>query len=182
MATRFDPLRRCPVCRYDLKGLPANHNCPECGFTYDDTMQIWWVPVLRGWVLFVAWVAAFTVLNLRFTGFFQNGLGLSRAETAAALSVVSAVVPFAGLFFPRGFVAAGREGLSYRFPWRPVRFIPWDVLRVGRRLRIVYRVHKGVGIPLRLPTGGLPGKRRRAIHGRISDRRDQAVEHQDSSV
>ncbi len=160
MATHFDPLRRCPVCRYDLQGLPANHNCPECGFTYDDTMQIWWVPVIPGWMFLVAGITVFVVLELRFSGFFQNRLGLSKTEAAAAMTVLSGVVLFAGMSFPRGFVAAGNEGLTYRFPWRSVRFIPWDHLRVGPRLRIVYRVHKGVGIPVRLPTVGLPRKRR----------------------
>lgn len=25
----------CPLCDYDLTGLPAEHTCPECGFKYD---------------------------------------------------------------------------------------------------------------------------------------------------
>ncbi|HEV2295476.1 MAG TPA: hypothetical protein VGR35_16625 [Tepidisphaeraceae bacterium] len=25
----------CPVCEYDLQGLPLVHRCPECGFAYD---------------------------------------------------------------------------------------------------------------------------------------------------
>ena len=35
------PLKRCPVCRYDLRGLPTEHRCPECGMAYDSTMRIW---------------------------------------------------------------------------------------------------------------------------------------------
>lgn len=27
---------RCPVCGYDLHGLPADHRCPECGFAYTE--------------------------------------------------------------------------------------------------------------------------------------------------
>ena len=26
----------CPLCDYDLKGLPTEHKCPECGYEYDD--------------------------------------------------------------------------------------------------------------------------------------------------
>ena len=28
-------MTRCPECNYDLRGLPADYACPECGFTYD---------------------------------------------------------------------------------------------------------------------------------------------------
>ncbi len=31
-------LKRCPECNYDLIGLPYAHNCPECGFEYDENM------------------------------------------------------------------------------------------------------------------------------------------------
>lgn len=28
-------IKVCPACRYWLRGLPATHTCPECGFRYD---------------------------------------------------------------------------------------------------------------------------------------------------
>jgi len=31
----------CPRCTYDLSGLPADYQCPECGFTYDEYTMIW---------------------------------------------------------------------------------------------------------------------------------------------
>jgi hypothetical protein len=31
----------CPVCHYSLRGLPASHRCPECGFEYDEHTRIW---------------------------------------------------------------------------------------------------------------------------------------------
>lgn len=37
-------LGRCPQCDYSLRGLPRRHQCPECGFTYDESMF-----VLYGW-------------------------------------------------------------------------------------------------------------------------------------
>lgn len=38
-----EPITKCPVCRYDLTGLPKNHTCPECGFEYDESMRIWYM-------------------------------------------------------------------------------------------------------------------------------------------
>ncbi len=35
------PLTRCPQCKYSLKGLPADHRCPECGFEYDAETAMW---------------------------------------------------------------------------------------------------------------------------------------------
>lgn len=29
-------LDSCPLCEYDLRGLPSPHTCPECGFEYDE--------------------------------------------------------------------------------------------------------------------------------------------------
>lgn len=37
-------LERCPMCKYDLAGLPARHACPECGFAYDADTWIHEVP------------------------------------------------------------------------------------------------------------------------------------------
>jgi len=33
-------LTHCPQCGYDLAGLPRRHNCPECGFAYDESMFV----------------------------------------------------------------------------------------------------------------------------------------------
>jgi hypothetical protein len=38
---RTHPPAKCPRCRYDLNGLPSPHHCPECGFAYDDHLEIW---------------------------------------------------------------------------------------------------------------------------------------------
>jgi hypothetical protein len=38
---RSRPLSHCPICLYDLAGLPNNHKCPECGFAYDESMRVW---------------------------------------------------------------------------------------------------------------------------------------------
>jgi len=42
MSMSGEPISKCPVCRYDLTGLPKNHTCPECGFALHESMLIWW--------------------------------------------------------------------------------------------------------------------------------------------
>ena len=49
-------LTACPRCSYSLKGLPRDHQCPECGFPYDDS-TIAVRQNRRGW-------KAFLVLNV----------------------------------------------------------------------------------------------------------------------
>ena len=33
-------LARCPICGYSLCGLPDRYRCPECGFDYDQRMEV----------------------------------------------------------------------------------------------------------------------------------------------
>ncbi len=35
-------LTHCPICNYNLHGLPQCHTCPECGFEYDGRMVVVW--------------------------------------------------------------------------------------------------------------------------------------------
>lgn len=99
-----------------------------------------------------------------------NWFGRSDRETSAALALISASVPLAGLLVSRGFVAAGPAGLTYRFPFRPTRSLSWDQIRINEKTLRISRVRGGISFPLRLPTVGLPRKRRRAIHVEIREK------------
>ncbi len=33
-------LTHCPICKYDLTGLPDQHRCPECGYDYDRDSEV----------------------------------------------------------------------------------------------------------------------------------------------
>jgi hypothetical protein len=39
---RGDRPPKCPVCDYDLRGLPCPHRCPECGNAYDERTRVWY--------------------------------------------------------------------------------------------------------------------------------------------
>jgi len=64
------PLTHCPVCKYDLTGLPKNHRCPECGFEYDETMLVWYARRPSWWGaivwLFVLGLMGFIPLGIVF--------------------------------------------------------------------------------------------------------------------
>lgn len=66
-------LKRCPQCDYDLRTLPEEHRCPECGFHYDPSMFALYGwgrqerHSLEGWLLIGAWwERLFAVLILLF--------------------------------------------------------------------------------------------------------------------
>lgn len=47
-------LTHCPICKYDLTGLPDRHKCPECAFEFDrncDLLQLEPVPRWLRWFL-----------------------------------------------------------------------------------------------------------------------------------
>jgi rubredoxin len=38
-----DDSRCCPMCGYAMRGLPAMHKCPECGFDCDPHAAVFWL-------------------------------------------------------------------------------------------------------------------------------------------
>ena len=42
-----------PICKYSLEGLPEKHRCPECGFEYDVSADLFPAPV-RAWAIAAA--------------------------------------------------------------------------------------------------------------------------------
>jgi len=133
-------LKRCPLCRYLLDGLPTRHRCPECGFDYDKRWDvihqdrrigsILLACVLFTWVMsFVNWVAFSS------PGRLILGLGL-------VLWMLGCVgLCWRAISFLRGgrrnTTIVGHEGVQIFRSREPVRQIPWaafdDVIytRVG---------------------------------------------------
>jgi len=51
----------CPGCDYDLRGLPAEYKCPECGLEYDLDTMVWTcrVPLAHHILMIIAFSAYF---------------------------------------------------------------------------------------------------------------------------
>ena len=67
------PLTRCPQCKYSLKGLPADYNCPECGFEYDAETAAWESHLDKKEISAIVFVSCFviwTFLNRVLSGTF----------------------------------------------------------------------------------------------------------------
>lgn len=175
MSVTLQPLTRCPVCRYDLRGLPKDHRCPECGFAYDESTQVWRMPVIPRWAVVLAWFFVFIVLLIRLTPPLMGRLAFNYREASVVVGLLSVVVPLVGRYGLRGFVAVGRDELTYRFPLRPARSMLWSQIHIARNSQTLYRVCDGREEFLLLPTMGLPWKRRWALHGEIARRWREAT-------
>ncbi len=95
-------LERCPLCDYDVRRLPTNHTCPECGFEYDeDTI------VLPCWVTKggrESWQRRLAVLPISLLGVLLAlciGLFVPPNAVGVTFIVTIVVVALAGTFIMR---------------------------------------------------------------------------------
>jgi uncharacterized protein (DUF983 family) len=127
-------LRRCPRCLFSLRGLPANHACPECGLRYDEqslharvrnplhVLIVAGVPLLVGAVIFRVTV--------------MDALEANAVEWQNVVQVLGAVgfliFGLAKLFQAvRRYVAGYRaavvtDGMIICLPEAPEGLIPWS--------------------------------------------------------
>ncbi len=120
MGTESATRRVCIVCGYNLRGLPAECTCPECGFENDDSVVTWRCS-RRFW----------RQRALPFLGMGLGAIGISlpllrpmaistldvrlRLVVLVSVAVVIAVVWWA--VRSRPFVAVSRSALAFRFPF-----------------------------------------------------------------
>lgn len=147
MATDDAVLRilQCSKCDYDLRDLPAEHACPECGFKYDLTMftiraslhQRWrprnpraWRIVLYGSAAVIVGIVAW--IGKRYGIPWQRAIGIAAIPSlgiaAASWIMTRAHVDRSQLsaawFVDRNGMVLRRRGESrLRFKWRRVRAV-----------------------------------------------------------
>ena len=125
--------KRCPRCTYLLRGLPANHACPECGLRFDERCELYRVTNPRQ-VLFVS-IAIFgsgwvVLQNLPDVADFAAASAWDRVGAVAAvvwLFFVGFAIWFLVKRYRRGFeVAVTGDGLIVRLPGFSDELVPWD--------------------------------------------------------
>ena len=51
----------CPMCRYDLTGLPCPHLCPECGSPFDEFTRSW--HARKPWKMYLGFLGSIYILT-----------------------------------------------------------------------------------------------------------------------
>lgn len=168
------PLTHCPVCNYDLTGLPKNHRCPECGFEYDETtvtwnvpLQAWWTDLAYGFALLV-WTAVM-VINLSRAG---TGRGGPSWFTVAIGIFIPPSVIISVIARRRGAgIILTQHRIVVLVPLRRPRSIGWGDLNFtvpGRMPQ--WRVPRRWPRPFGLPTYAIPECQRYDLLVEIYDR------------
>jgi len=124
--------KKCVRCGYSLRGLPANHTCPECGLRVDERCALYRVTnprqVLAIWLMILGggWV------SLKHLPHLANLADASAWDTVGALAgalwvvFVAAGTWFLARRYRRGFkVAITSDGLILRLPGFSDDLLPW---------------------------------------------------------
>lgn len=126
---RYD---RCARCRYALRGLPAEHACPECGLRYDTRSETYPVRDPRRLVAFAILIFVGGWINLKNLPHLAHLSTVSTRDALLAMTGVLwiiCVVAFAWLLIRRlrrGFqVAVTADGLVIVMPAESDQLIPW---------------------------------------------------------
>jgi len=149
MSTGGKPITKCPVCRYDLAGLPKNHRCPECGFENDETMQVWQPGASR--IVYLRVVAAVVWLYQGFHLAIELFIVhiLFWKPTMFGQELVERLVWFSFasyfLMFPRRprFLIVWKAGLVYQFKFASLCRRPWNDVAIVDDPSAPFRVRSG---------------------------------------
>lgn len=123
-----DPITKCPMCRYNLSGLPKSHQCPECGFEYDETMRIWdttkthWISLLGE---FFEWFPPEGFILLILFAFYSW-----RLASATLCACIFVTIIWKLGIRGQSFVIVSDKGLSYKNPTGLVQHLSWTDIEV----------------------------------------------------
>jgi hypothetical protein len=98
-------LPRCPVCDYDLTGLPDEGRCPECGFEYDNSFMMRYGRPIAGRA---------TWPNMIFAALLSFGLLLFMAEYFLLGPGLIVIAIAYGLWLRHSVMVAHRRPLQHQ--------------------------------------------------------------------
>lgn len=134
------PFDLCPRCGYSLRGLPADHACPECGLGYDHECEMY--RAVKPIPVFASMGGLFAVFGLVnvFRGFPSWPIEwqiITILLGALCIAVVVFAVRRLRMLNRRGrYVAVTGDGLLVRMERLKPEFIPWiHISRVRLRSR-----------------------------------------------
>lgn len=117
-------LVRCPICAYSLYGLPDRHRCPECGFDYDQGMEVIEQSATLA-VIFVGCLAMAAVGTFLMWPIRLRGLGIVFAPIGVVYMVWYVARFFTGyrnkvVIGPDGIWLIQRRRVRSRFAWNQI--------------------------------------------------------------
>lgn len=137
-----DLLQQCPRCDYSLRGLPAEHYCPECGLTLDRRWRVFggrslWRTWSRSVFVYMLFVMGLPLLAAAIfvAGGFVRLRAMPRADAPLLLpllfcAVVGACRTAWAFSRLRRFVAVRPRGLAVYRGAKQAEEYAWD--RIGR--------------------------------------------------
>lgn len=170
-----EPITHCPICRYDLPGLPPNHRCPECGFEYDESMRIWRpgrtlrqfpaIPLLVMGLVFTLVPALALIIWLPTT--MSWGWVLFLVAINPVCYALTTIVHFEKR--NHSFVIVCPHALMYNRPFGRNSIVPWANIKLNKRADSVLQLRGGVWIPLMTPFSILDPKDCKEVLAAISE-------------
>ncbi len=125
--------KKCVRCDYSLRGLPANHACPECGLRYDERCEMYEAVNPRGMTLIVALILGYGLSGIDDLPLLADFATLSagkRVEVLAGLFCILLIpicISYAVRFFrSRKYVAVTSDGLMLCLAGVCEDLIPWS--------------------------------------------------------
>jgi len=118
----------CPRCDYELSNLPPEHQCPECGLSYDGNTRVWFASPAR-WPTVVMMVIAGIPLTV-FGLLFLLGGGSTRILSMASTSLMFVICLLRFRRMKNQILAITPAGIVFRSMNQARRqFAPWEEIR-----------------------------------------------------
>lgn len=130
--TTAERIQHCPLCGYEIRGLPEAHTCPECGFEYDEHSVAFTVlprfSVSDGVLCAIVTAATPIVSNALTNGPWAFSV------IACSTFLLSAIVLFR-MYLHRRKLAVGPRTVGLRIGAGPVLLIPLSEIDLERDRR-----------------------------------------------